>query len=409
MRVRELCGPGRDLDVRDLPQLLARFPWVRDARPATLEDGLRHLAATAPALLVDVPEPTEKAEQPPAPPDPPPRLHSPWDAVRWMAGSPEPPAPHVLRDALVRSDGDAVDGALRAYGFEPTNDLRAAVAAWHRAAPQLRDERAAELPLAPPELAGDPEVVEIFRAAWAAGRVWPRPDGELRVQQVDGGGVWRFLPDREVATGAAAAAFSEVAKAWGIGTVPQCHVLTVGDRRGCFQPVPSREAWTLDQLAARSTGLPRAALLPSLRLGELHRWAVLDYVCGNPDRVGSEVAASWDGSLALLAPARSAFGPTFGGPGTFVPAYVRCWAPAPWSELSEEERWSRWPAVPDGQRLGGWLLGLTPDPVLAACAARGVSAGPAVGRLQRLQAACRLDGADVATRRAWLEWARSDP
>lgn len=409
MRVRELCGPGRDLDVRGLPELMARFPWVRDARPATLEEGLRHLARTAPALLVDLPEPVEKAEQPPRPSDPPTRSHSPWDAARWVAGSPDPPAPHVLRAALVQADGDEVAGALRAYGLEPTPDLRAAVAAWLRAAPDLPDE-VVEVELNPPDLAGDPAAVDLLRRAWAAARVWRRPDGSARLQDPTTGARWDFVPDREGQSAAAGCAYVAVARAWGVLSVLDCLVVRVGDRPGALVPVPDRELWSLDHLAARSAGLPRAALLPALRLGELHRWAVLDFVCGDPDRVGSTVWATWDGSSTRLLPARAAFGTQpFEGAGTFVPAYARCWAPAPWPDLSPEERWSRWPAAPGGGELGRWVAGLTPDPLLAACAARGVPAGPAVGRLARLQAACEVEGADVAVRRAWLEWAQVDP
>jgi hypothetical protein len=160
----------------------------------------------------------------------------------------------------------------------------------------------------------------------------------------------------------------------------------------------------MTQIRSRSISGPRELLAPSLDCGVLHQWAVLDYVLGNPDRTADHVFHVEMSDINAIEPAAGCLGVLpFGGSGTFVPAYMRCWAPEPWYDLSLEAKWSRWPSTSMMEpRLKSWLMDLSVQALREVCAATGLPSDPAVLRLEKLKADAQNDSFDLAIRNAWL-------
>lgn len=393
MQLRELCGPGGTLDFQSIDEVCARCPWVRKLNPTSLGDAI-HLASTTAIMLQPIGlQQLSKGEES-APEGP-----TAFDAVRWMTGR-EPVGSGMERLAWVGEDGDAVAAALRAYGEEPTAENRAAVEAWMRSMDRKNSNQ--NEPVVAGIIAGDePAAVEIRRANQDGG-LRPRANGTLYARDPETGSEWMLRP---CPTAPKAAAFAEIAEAWGLGHyVLGAAVVAVDDQPYLAERLAPRDMVTLGDQGRCSVNSPRMSLDPVLQDGSLHRWAVLDYVLGNPDRPPSSVLVS-ERRAAYLIRNEGAFAETFQpalDPRCFAPAYMTVWGPSGWANLGVYEKRAAWPGMAgSAEATVTWFGNQSEEPVKLTCARRGLASEGPLGRLRHLRERAAVEGLDRALREVW--------
>jgi hypothetical protein len=193
------------------------------------------------------------------------------------------------------------------------------------------------------------------------------------------------------------AAFFRVAKEWGIDTwFPRAELLVINDREYAALALLPWNFKTMEKRKIQDPGLPRRVLQPFLNSGVLHRWALIDAVLGNPDGHLQNVMVDDDGNVRLIdhgsAFAGSGFDPAH-DQDSFVPGYLRAWAPAAFNALSPEEKFRYMPRVNEkvAQELKGWLMSISVPELTAVLMRYGIRPDPTVHRLEffRQQAASR--------------------
>lgn len=402
LQVQELVGPAHTHSFATLDELCARYPWLRRYQPRSLEHAAQLLAETATVLLPLVSDvhPRLTKSEPQTVADLPPRRLTAFDAARWLTGRSELPAADERR-ALWLEEGDAVAGALRAYGEPVTAQSRAAVKAWLRA--MARPSGPSD-PVSVKIVSGDePAATQIRRAAHSGQLV--RQDRALRAADPESRAVWTLLQESG-GCAARATAFCKIADAWGLGhfVCTAAKVMLDDHPYLAEQPCPTR-CRSLADLEQEASGFARLALAPLLSSGALHRWAVLDFVLGNGDRTAEAVRVDPDRGTAFLVSNGGAFAETFSPPTdqrSFLPAYMTVWGPERWTCLSPAEKRRAWPAAEAlEEELGGWLAGLSEEPVKTVCAERGLDVMPVLGRLTGLNEQAKVAGFGEALARAW--------
>lgn len=411
LQVQELVGAGQTHTFSTLDELCARYPWVRAYQPASLEDAARVLSESASVLLplaqLAKSEPLRKA-LPQEDQEAPRRSLTAFDAVRWLAGKPAASS-DAERQMLWLEDGDAVGAALRLYG-EPVDDQhRGAVRAWLRALTEKVDKKdtsrgksSQSEPLSPKNVAGDaPAAGEVSRAA-QTGRL-RRTDRDLYAAGQSG--TWLLSADPEKLA-PRAVTFQKIAEAWGLGHFFRpVGAVQIDDAPYLAELRCPRGFESLAELEQDTAGFARLVLAPLLSAGVIHRWAALDYLLGNGDRLDGTVYVDPDSSAAYLCGNERAFAENFrpaDDKRSFLPCYMRVWGPARWNSLIPAEKRAQWPgaSVLDGE-LSEWLLGLLEEPVKLACSERGLDPLPVLARLGALRAASAEMGFGRALARAW--------
>jgi hypothetical protein len=144
----------------------------------------------------------------------------------------------------------------------------------------------------------------------------------------------------------------------------------------------------------------------------LHRWAVLDFVLGNPDRHGGNllVGPESDGYRIGLIDHGSAFAGKSFNPGhdksSFVPYYLRVWGPdRGWSQADGRQRLGWLPTLHPGtdEGLRAWIQGLKPEVLEAELHRYGIDPEPEAARLRALQEALAgSQSASETVNRFWV-------
>jgi hypothetical protein len=138
--------------------------------------------------------------------------------------------------------------------------------------------------------------------------------------------------------------------------------------------------------------------------GLVHRWAVLDYVLGNPDRHSSNIMVL--GNNVQLLDSGSAFAGNSFDPGhdkkSFVPYYLRAKAKR-WSKMSPEERLFSMPVPSMGvdNSLRAWVDKLNENVLAAILVEHGVNPQPTLARLARVRALPGI-GFSLGVNKLWM-------
>lgn len=203
------------------------------------------------------------------------------------------------------------------------------------------------------------------------------------------------------------AAFFAVAQAWGLGQyVPECYLLKLdGKEYAAISFLASQ--WTNgNKLKKENSGLARRVLSTYLGNGDLFKWAVLDYVLGNPDRHSGNIMFR-QGEIRLIdhgsALANLGFHPAK-DEYSFVPYYIRALCPGNFNELSPIERLRTAPRlyVLINKQLDQWIQSLDKETLSKILMLHGVDPIPFLARLEALQESARIMSPDVAVLSAWL-------
>lgn len=208
------------------------------------------------------------------------------------------------------------------------------------------------------------------------------------------------------------AAYWHVADMLGLGMrVPRADLLLIdGQEVAALHLLPF--SWkNLEKLKFEDPGLPHKALEKYRHTGELHKWAVMDYVLGNTDRHGQNlmVGPEKDGHPIALIDHGSAFaGPSFDparDENSFIPYYLRAWKGDSWHSLLPEQRLRAMPSLNEDSddQLRSWLEGVHAGDVEAVLARYGIDPQPSLDRLVRVRKLLAEPSVSQAINRLWLE------
>jgi hypothetical protein len=189
-------------------------------------------------------------------------------------------------------------------------------------------------------------------------------------------------------------AFWHCAEAMGLGQyIPRADLLKInGFEWAAIALVPFTYK-TMDKLNRKAPGSAMGLLEPYRKSGVLHRWAVMDWVLGNVDSHGQNVLADPEtGDIKLLDHGSAFAGKSFAPASdtkSFVPFYLRTWAPKDFIELKPEDRVKVMPTL-DNQTeevFGTWVKNINERVLAQILHEYGITVVDAVlGRLNDIKA-----------------------
>jgi len=348
------------------------------------------------------------------------------EAARFLAGA-GPRSQEQVRQSLWEADGEVESGALLAYGLEPSEaNLRALRAVRAMSQTAKAEPQAATAQDVQP---GDPdgqEASEEVERAFADRFVMPvelggkHSKGSLLARDQDSGRVWLLKPGSGGQTPAAGArqepasqarreaAFWHVADFWHLGEYyPQAELLLIDGREYAAIHLLPWSFETLDKALKADAGRGRAVLARYLKDGMIHRWALIDYVLGNPDRHANNLMVRGQ-DVRLIdhgsAMAGEGFDPAHDR-NSFTPYYLRAWYAGPFSKLDAAAKLKAMPRVGREAevQLRAWLDSLQLSDIDRVLTRYGVNPVPARERLARLKMMATQMPVDLAINRAWVE------
>lgn len=344
------------------------------------------------------------------------------EAARFLTG--KPTNDKAFRDALRENDGDIAYAALIAHGLVPTKENLKAI----RSVAKIKDLHKSLSETKYNVVACHPEgeaVAKVIQTAINDGHVQniklggKHSHGSLLVAAKDEN--WLLKPGdgknspaagvaQETATQSQReVAFYKCAEAIGLGhIVPRAELIYVNQKESAAIHMLPFSWQNLENLRVEEPNIGRHTLEPYRASGELFKWAVMDYILGNPDSHGMNIMVSDkdDGRKVALIDHGSAFAGTEFNPGvdsdSWVPYYLRVWTTRPWKELTFEERILALPRCPAEKErdLFHWVLGINPDRLAAIMQRYGVHAQPSIDRLNQLKA-CK-ERMDVFIGKRWV-------
>jgi hypothetical protein len=205
------------------------------------------------------------------------------------------------------------------------------------------------------------------------------------------------------------AAFYAVASAWGIGKfVPECYLLFL-DGEECAAMTFLAYQWTNGgdlKEKEKDPNLARRILSMYAASGELYKWAVLDYVLGNPDRHSGNVMFR-QGEVRLIDHGSALAGIDFRPAQdkySFIPYYIRAVAPGDFDKLSPAQKLLSLPRLytPINEEFGKWIQGLSEEPLSKLLIISGIDPLPSLARLDTIKEAAKIQSPDMAIITTWV-------
>lgn len=358
-----------------------------------------------------------------------PQVHPAFAAAQFMVNG-HPLTLKEVRQALYDHDGDYVGAALQAYHIFDTSESRAAVKSVMGLSAMSKAEARAAMPSGQDIQAGSSDAEAAsqgVRRAFQAAQVRPvhldgkHSKGSLIARDPDGGIIYLLKPGsggQSVAAGSAQehasqsrreVAFWHVANAWGLqDAIPRADLVLIDGREYAAIEMLPFSYKNLERESEKDAPLARNALGPYRDRGELFKWAVLDYVLGNPDRHGENLMVRKENLSVYLidhgsAFAGDAFDPAF-DKNSFVPYYLRVWAPKRFNALPPKEKLGRMPTASEPVRaeLLQWLGGVHADRLSGILTRFGIDARPSMNRLAKVKVAVGKQPVDLAINRLWI-------
>ena len=355
-----------------------------------------------------------------------PRMLAAFEAARFLTGGRELPR-EAIRSALYEHDDDFETAALHAYGIpEDEAGFRAL-----RACMDLGGfEKAEEEHMTGDVKAGAAEArstADEVARAFKGGEVskiklgGKHSQGTLVARDPQSQNVWLLKPgsggispasgvgEEGASQSRREAAFWHVAEAWALeNSVPRADLLVIdGKEYAAIRMLPYSYK-NLDKKAQKEPSLPRNALDSYRTKGLIHKWAVLDFVCGQPDRHLDNMMVSKDNAIIALIDAGSAFAGEDFDPAhdknSFVPGYLRVWGSKVFNRLPVKDKLEVMPEVsePVRKELMEWLDGIHADRLEGILNRYGIDPRPTMIRLAKVKMMASQMPVDKAVNRLWV-------
>lgn len=346
-------------------------------------------------------------------------------AAAFLAGVPVPEVEHA-RQAMLRHDENAEAAALETCGLVVTEPmlqaLRAVVHAdLAKAEPKGRVDFKDVLAVTPDGAEFAAEVTRALKVKQAEPVQLGGKHSDGTVLTTDPAHHGRILlkpgsgdqnpaaGDRQSSSSQSKreAAFWAVAARWGLGQyLPETHLLLIdGKEYAAIRLVPFSFK-TMNKLRDADPGLAPRLFRIFLPDGVLHQWAAMDYILGNPDRNAGNIMAR--PPEVRLIDHGSAFAGSEFAPGTdqnsYVPFYLRAWAPADFKTLDPAAKVRVLPRVSAlaAAELKTWLIGLSSADLATELHRFGIDPTASLARLDSLKFAAEHVPADLAINQAWV-------
>lgn len=205
------------------------------------------------------------------------------------------------------------------------------------------------------------------------------------------------------------AAYSALARQMHIPQVPQVELVLVDGKEVAAIRMLGLDWTGLARAREQDPSTPRRVLRPHLDDGSIFKWAVMDYVLGNPDRHGNNLMIGPEGKVALIDHGSAFAGPSF-NPGrdskSFVPYYLRIWGPDKgWSKMSDSERLAVLPVLNDqaDAEIKDWVKKLDVGSIADTMYRYGIDPTSSLHRLQAVLAETDRDyKISEAINRLWV-------
>lgn len=360
-----------------------------------------------------------------------PKVHTAFEAARFLINGQTLTLDQVRR-ALWQEDGDFERAALVAYGIDPDeSNLKALRAVMTLSGMEKNEPREQEFEVDCPNefsTAACSEVQRGFdsRLVQHVNLNGKYSKGSMVVRDPKSAHVYLLKPDSEGRSPAAGmgeepavsqprreAAYWQIANLLGLGGgIPRADLIMVNHEEWAairllpynFKNLEKR--WRSQQAQVMNT-------LERYRAqGLLHKWAVLDFILGNPDRHGQnlmighdEKMAPIDNEIALIdhgsAFAGYAFAPSSDA-NSFIPFYLRAWAQQKgFNKSPPEDKLRQMPTVnyEVNRMLKSWIEQIDPKRIERLVKQFGIDPGPVLSRLSRLRAL--PDQPDIAINKLW--------
>lgn len=349
-------------------------------------------------------------------------------AAKFLAG--DEASEKRLRASLYANDGDLEAAALQAYGLELSEaNLRAlrAVVSFLGAQKSESDPLDLKKVKVQAMMPEGQDVAESVQRAFLDQFVFPvdlggKHSAGIRVARDEQSkSTWLLKPGSGKQSPAAGAreegasqsrreaAFYHVAKLWGLyHYLPRCELLQIDDRECAVMRLLPTSFQSLEKWRQKDPQFVNQVLQPLAQEGVLHRFAVLDAVCGNPDRHGANEMMNPDKEFRLID-----HGSAFAGDGfapaidqdSFIPYYLRVWAPQKaFNKMTPEGKLHFLPRVSSSvaNMLLGWLQRLSEDELAAELQRYGIEPEPALTRLRHFKGVSEQGlPVDEAVNRFW--------
>lgn len=349
-----------------------------------------------------------------------------FQAARWLSGGRDIPV-DAIRRALYENDGNFEHAALKAYGFEPTDENLKALRAIQGMSTLSKAEPVYST--AGSVTAGHTEgedVAEMVRRAYKDKFVFPvalsgkHSRGSMVARDQETGTTWLLKPGSGGAGSAAGsseegasqsareAAWYRVVKEWGMWHwYPRAELLFIDEKPFAAMTLLSYDFKTIEKRRMGDPSAPRKILGPHLSDGLVHQWAIADFVMGNPDSHGQNCMSDDEGDVKLIdhgsAFAGDAFDPAQ-DKNSFVPYALRAWAPRDFNKLSIEDKLRYLPRLQAdvAERIGHWVAGLSAASLGAICSRYGIDPEPTLARLAKLRGLALEKPVDRAIDELWV-------
>lgn len=205
------------------------------------------------------------------------------------------------------------------------------------------------------------------------------------------------------------AAFSALARQMHIPQVPQVELVLVDGKEVAAIRMLGLDWTGLARAREQDPQAPRRVLRQHLDDGSIFKWAIMDYVLGNPDRHGNNLMIGPEGKVALIDHGSAFAGPSF-NPGrdskSFVPYYLRIWGPDKgWSKMSDSERLAVLPVLNDqaDAEIKDWVKKLDVGSIADTMYRYGIDPTSSLHRLQAVLAETDRDyKISEAVNRLWV-------
>jgi hypothetical protein len=202
------------------------------------------------------------------------------------------------------------------------------------------------------------------------------------------------------------AAFYALAAACGLAEfLPECHLLIIDGIEYATMKFLHNAWQDGNTLKALDPNAARTILAPYLNNGMVHKWAVMDYVLGNPDRHSGNVMFCGN-QVRLIDHGSALAGIDFQPPidkHSFVPYYLRVFCPAGFGQLAADQKFKILPRVSEEiqSELVRFINMLHENIISALLLQYNIDPAPEVARLELLKFAVGIQPADLAINGVW--------